>query len=249
MATSTAAKVERQSPIILIASLGNPSSYDGTRHSIGHYSLQKLISELNAESANIGPFKCHQVGESVDFHPIESEIPPEGKKKKNPSGFKPLHKLSEIYLYRIPGYMNNSGKSLNPFYKEFINYCSSKGREPITVLLHDELEIPLAKVKVRKQGAAHKGHNGLRDIQAVIGKKYTGIQLGIGREYKGDKNDDGVVCEYVLSKFTPEQKDKIDSEAWWGELDWQSKGKGRNEGLRQVIRDIRFGKYIYDVNK
>ena len=71
-------------------------------------------------------------------------------------------------------------------------------------VLHDELDLPPAKVRV-KVGGGGAGHNGLRSITAHVGNDYRRVRLGIG--HPGDK---GLVYNYVLSDFAR-------SEAAWVE--------------------------------
>lgn len=165
---------------LLVLSLGNPAEYDGTRHSVGHHILSRLISRTQAQSTVIGRYHTHRTT-------IET---------------------TDVWFYHVPGYMNLSGKSVAPFFKAF----TSKMGESSVVVLFDELDLDLGKVKVRKQGLSHRGHNGLRNIQSAspIGKAYTGIQLGIGRYYSGDKRTPGVVANYVLSKFKQDEREVLD---------------------------------------
>lgn len=165
---------------LLVLSLGNPSEYNGTRHSVGHYILSRLISRTQAQSTTIGR-----------FHTYRTTL-----------------ETTDVWFYSVPGYMNLSGKSVTPFFKNF----TSQIGESSVIVLFDELDLDLGKVKVRKQGLSHRGHNGLRNIQSSspIGKSYTGIQLGIGRYYNGDKQTPGVVANYVLSKFNQEEREILD---------------------------------------
>jgi PTH1 family peptidyl-tRNA hydrolase len=173
---------------LLVLSLGNPSEYDGTRHSVGHYVLGKLISRMNAQSVRVGRFQSYVVHKTY-----EVEQPP-----------------IDIWFYRVPGFMNLSGKSVSPFYDLFTKSIGDSN----VVVLFDELDVDLGKVKIRKQGSSHRGHNGLRNIQSNsnIGKNYTGVQIGIGRYYDGDKNTPGVVANYVLSKFKNDERQCLDEE-------------------------------------
>jgi PTH1 family peptidyl-tRNA hydrolase len=63
------------------------------------------------------------------------------------------------------------------------------------IVLHDELDLPPAKVRV-KVGGGSAGHNGLRSITAHIGNEYARVRLGIG--HPGDK---ALVYPYVLGDF------------------------------------------------
>jgi PTH1 family peptidyl-tRNA hydrolase len=85
--------------------------------------------------------------------------------------------------------MNESGQSVGAalrFYK----------LEPLAVtVLYDEIDLRPGKVKVKLNGG-HAGHNGLRSIDAHIGKEYWRVRLGIG--HPGDKD---LVHAHVLSNF------------------------------------------------
>ncbi len=63
------------------------------------------------------------------------------------------------------------------------------------VVIHDELDLPPGRIRVKK-GGGHGGHNGLRSIDAHIGKEYWRIRLGIG--HPGNKD---LVSGYVLHDF------------------------------------------------
>jgi len=95
----------------------------------------------------------------------------------------------KIHLLKPMTYMNDSGLSVGPamrFYKL-----------PLTalVVIHDELDLAPAKVRV-KVGGGNAGHNGLRSITAHIGNDYKRVRLGIG--HPGDK---ALVHNFVLSDF------------------------------------------------
>jgi peptidyl-tRNA hydrolase, PTH1 family len=86
-------------------------------------------------------------------------------------------------------YMNESGQAVGAalrFYK----------LEPSAVtVLYDEIDLRPGKIKVKLDGG-HAGHNGLRSIDAHIGKDYWRVRLGIG--HPGDKD---LVYAHVLSNF------------------------------------------------
>ncbi|MFV9921150.1 MAG: aminoacyl-tRNA hydrolase [Anaplasma ovis] len=65
--------------------------------------------------------------------------------------------------------------------------------EHITVF-HDDADLRNGVVKV-KQGGGNAGHNGLRSIDAAIGREYWRVRLGVGRP------DVGSLSEHVLSDF------------------------------------------------
>ena len=103
---------------------------------------------------------------------------------------------NDILLLEPQTFMNISGKSVlavASFYRILPNQI---------LVVHDELDFEPGIVKL-KQGGGDGGHNGLRDIDKVIGKDYWRLRLGIG--HPGDKNK---VADYVLKK--PSIDDLID---------------------------------------
>jgi peptidyl-tRNA hydrolase, PTH1 family len=105
---------------------------------------------------------------------------------------------TRMLLVKLQTFMNLSGNAIGEamrFYK----------LSPADVaVLHDELDLPPAKLRV-KLGGGDAGHNGLRSTTAAIGADYTRVRLGIG--HPGDKVQ---VHAYVLSDFAK-------SEAGWVE--------------------------------
>lgn len=63
------------------------------------------------------------------------------------------------------------------------------------IVLHDELDLPAGKVRVKRGGGAG-GHNGLKSIDAHLGNDYWRVRLGIG--HPGHKD---LVTGWVLGDF------------------------------------------------
>jgi len=92
-------------------------------------------------------------------------------------------------------FMNCSGSSVNAAYR-------SLGIDPgDLIVIYDDLDLPFGRLRVKADGG-HGGHNGLRDIVAVLGcNDFVRLRVGIGRPERGD------VTGHVLSRFaTDEQK-------------------------------------------
>lgn len=117
---------------------------------------------------------------------------------------------SEIYTGDISGekviaikpltYMNRSGisvKEIKSFYKIPLENI---------IVFHDDLDLALGKIKIKTGGSAG-GHNGLKSIDSMIGKNYHRVRLGIGRP----QNDAYEISDYVLGKFSKDDKKVIDS--------------------------------------
>ncbi|WP_374373726.1 aminoacyl-tRNA hydrolase [Dongia sp.] len=71
------------------------------------------------------------------------------------------------------------------------------------IVLHDEIDLPLGKVRVKKGGGAG-GHNGLRSIDAHIGADYWRIRMGVG--HPGVKE---MVKNFVLMDFGKEEMKEV----------------------------------------
>ncbi len=68
------------------------------------------------------------------------------------------------------------------------------------IVIHDDIDLEAGQVKA-KQGGGDGGHNGLKSIDAHIGKNYWRVRLGIGRpEHKSE------VSDYVLGNFAKADK-------------------------------------------
>lgn len=92
-------------------------------------------------------------------------------------------------------FMNLSGRSvaaLSRFYKI----------EPQDIIvLHDDVDVPAAKVKARA-GGSHGGNNGIRSIIAETGlENFHRIKLGIGKP----EGLNGDVSGWVLGRMTDEE--------------------------------------------
>lgn len=95
-------------------------------------------------------------------------------------------------------FMNESGRAVGEALRFF-------KLDPSDVwVIYDELDLTPAKLRV-KEGGGHGGHNGLRSIDAHIGKDYRRVRLGIG--HPGDK---ARVHGYVLSDFGKDERKTID---------------------------------------
>ena len=74
------------------------------------------------------------------------------------------------------------------------------------ILVYDDIDLPLGKVRVRIKGSAG-GHNGVRSVIEALGTTdIRRVKIGIGRpEHKAD------VPDHVLTGFEPEEAAVVDS--------------------------------------
>ena len=96
----------------------------------------------------------------------------------------------KVLLLKPLTFMNVSGQSVAAvanFYKLI---------EADIIVVHDELDLDPGRCKV-KTGGGNGGHNGLKSIDAHIGKEYKRLRIGIGHPGHKDR-----VNPYVLGDFT-----------------------------------------------
>ncbi len=103
------------------------------------------------------------------------------------------------YSLMIPStFMNHSGRSIGAFAKYYQIPTES------ILVAHDELDFAPGIFRF-KTGGGHAGHNGLKDIiHHLNSREFHRIRLGIG--HPGDPE---AVSDYVLSKPSKEDKQKI----------------------------------------
>jgi PTH1 family peptidyl-tRNA hydrolase len=94
-----------------------------------------------------------------------------------------------LVIIKPQTYMNSSGK--------VVPYLLKKGiRAENILVIHDELELPFGKLKIRMGGSA-KGHNGLRSIIEHCGSnQFPRLSIGIDRPAQKEQ-----VSDYVLQNF------------------------------------------------
>jgi PTH1 family peptidyl-tRNA hydrolase len=99
-----------------------------------------------------------------------------------------------VVLIKPSTYMNLSGKA--------VRYWLEEEKIPLEnlVVVVDELALPVGHVRLKLKGS-DGGHNGLKDIQATLGRQdYARQRIGIGQHFpKGHQVD------FVLGRWTPEE--------------------------------------------
>lgn len=102
-----------------------------------------------------------------------------------------------VMLLMPETYMNESGRAVQEaaqFYKVPLGDI---------VVLHDELDLPPGKVRLKTGGGA-AGHNGLRSIGAHMGNDFRRVRIGIG--HPGIKE---MVQHYVLQDFAKAEREWV----------------------------------------
>ncbi len=100
---------------------------------------------------------------------------------------------NDVILAKPTTFMNLSGTAvlaLSTFYKIPVSNI---------LVIHDDLDLKIGDMRT-KRGGGHGGHNGLRDIDAKLGKEYARVRIGVGHPRDSEfKNTDP--ADWVLGKF------------------------------------------------
>ena len=100
----------------------------------------------------------------------------------------------KLFLLKPTTFMNLSGNAVRYWLnKENID-------ESRLLVIVDDLALPIGKMRLKGSGS-NGGHNGLGNIQQLIGEKYARLRIGIGNDF----NRGGQV-DWVLGKFSEEEK-------------------------------------------
>ncbi len=156
----------------LIVGLGNVGKkYDNTRHNVGFELMDRLVSEW---SLGENEFK-----ESKKFECFLAEIDtPE-----------------RILLVKPTTYMNLSGKSVSKLVKYYDIDIDD------VWIIHDDLDISLGSMKIKK-GGGHAGHHGVESIiNALNNDEFVRFRLGVGKSNDKDVMSKDEGANYVLSSF------------------------------------------------
>ncbi len=106
-------------------------------------------------------------------------------------------KYKNLLMIKPTTYMNLSGQAVTSVKTKY-------GFDDILVIV-DDINLPLSVVRIRESGG-DGGHNGLKSISEALGSKnYKRIRIGVG---KSDEERD--LKDYVLSRFSDEELEKID---------------------------------------
>ena len=105
-----------------------------------------------------------------------------------------------VILAKPQTYMNNSGVAvlaLMTFYKVPLENL---------IVIHDDMDIAVGNLR-EKVGGGSAGHNGIKSIDANVGRDYRRIRIGINHPRDFDLKIDA--ADWVLGRFTDEELKKI----------------------------------------
>jgi len=151
----------------LIVGLGNPGKeYENTPHNAGFIIIEEIKKEV-AEKNN------WEFNKKFDAEIIKSEIEDE-----------------KIILAKPQTFMNNSGETV----AKIVAYYKIKPED--IIIVHDDLDIPLGKLRIKEEGSS-AGHNGIESVIQVLGtRKFIRVRIGIEKTNKKIPSE-----KYVLQKI------------------------------------------------
>jgi PTH1 family peptidyl-tRNA hydrolase len=139
---------------------------------------------------------------NIGFEVVESlgkKFGGEWKSVKHGSLCEVSHKSRKLLLLKPNTYMNLSGKAVS-FWMQ-----AEKIKLENVVIITDDLALPVAKLRLKSKGS-DGGHNGLKSIQSSLSTtNYARLRFGIGSEFS-----QGRQVDFVLGKFTTEERSSID---------------------------------------
>ncbi len=100
-------------------------------------------------------------------------------------------------LLKPQTYMNLSGESI----KEIVDFYKIENDK--IIIIYDDMDIDLGKIKIRKKGNAGS-HNGMKSVIQNIGTEFPRIRIGIGKPQDGD------FIKYVIGAIPEEEKKILD---------------------------------------
>ncbi len=103
-----------------------------------------------------------------------------------------------VILAKPMTYMNESGLAAKALLKKY-NLQVDK-----MIVLHDEIDLPLGKVKLKRKGG-DAGQRGVRSIIQRLGEdEFARIRIGVGRPLDREE-----IVDYVLSPFARDERDTL----------------------------------------
>ena len=113
---------------------------------------------------------------------------------------------SKVVVARPQTYMNQSGQAVGRLVKKFKISLDN------LLIIHDDLDLPLGKIRIRKGGGS-AGHKGVESIIAELGSQdFPRIRVGIGRPIAptgSTEITDADIITYLLSELPLEEKRAI----------------------------------------
>jgi PTH1 family peptidyl-tRNA hydrolase len=108
------------------------------------------------------------------------------------------YKGRNLILVKPTTFMNLSGKAVNYYLQH-----EKISRDNLLVIT-DDIALPFGKLRLKGKGS-DGGHNGLKDIQAVLNtQEYARLRFGVGNDFSQGRQSD-----YVLGEWNSEEQQTL----------------------------------------
>jgi PTH1 family peptidyl-tRNA hydrolase len=186
----------------LIVGLGNPGArYARTRHNVG-FDVVDLIASREGWSWQPQRGKTHVASGLVRRQVAAPDSAPDSAPDTRPeTSAPPVWREEKLLLAKPQTYMNESGAAVS----ELVRFYKLALRDLLIVC--DDLDLPLARVRLRSRGAAG-GQHGLESTIRLLGTNaFARLKIGIGRPTHGrDENVD-----FLLSVPRGDERVELDT--------------------------------------
>ncbi|MBI2086216.1 aminoacyl-tRNA hydrolase [Candidatus Daviesbacteria bacterium] len=168
----------------LVVGLGNPGEkYQGTRHNLGFRVVEELGERVKGQ------------GESWKY---------EEKFKAEILNF--TLNASRFTLVKPQTYVNESGLAVS----SIANFFKISAED--IIVIHDDLDLPIGKIKVRLGGSG-AGHHGVESVIKELGTdQFIRVRLGIGNEKSHSSEHKRISFsaeKFVLEEFIRKEKSEV----------------------------------------
>lgn len=121
------------------------------------------------------------------------------KEKFNALYFEKRINSEKVIFVKPLTFMNLSGNAV----VKYVNYYNVNIDD--ILVIQDDLDLPFSTYKLKKNNSAG-GHNGIKSIINCLGSQdFLRLKIGVSNNKSIDTKD------YVLGRFSKEEKDKLDS--------------------------------------
>jgi len=131
---------------------------------------------------------CHEIGVKPNFREEYHSLILNGQLESQ-----------EIILAKPQTFMNSSGTAVSAIVSNYNIQLEDM------IVIYDDLNLELGLIRIRRSGSAG-GHKGVKSIIESLGSEaFPRIRIGIGKPPQGTE-----AIDFVLSKFSPEEREVID---------------------------------------
>ena len=141
----------------------------------------------------------HNVGQWV-VDRLAHRLPGQWERVGSARLYRSEWKGENLYLAKLSTYMNLSG----PAVARLLD--SLRLTPDALILVHDDIDLQLGKVRVRHKGK-HGGHHGIQSVLETLGTDAVRrVKLGVGRPTTKDE-----VVDFVLTEFETDELQEIEA--------------------------------------